>query len=72
MRFSKDDVKVILSQDHLNNTAFSLQKESTDVTADELINHYLKFHLPMTIMDFEVLEPQHQGDTSDLSDPLFI
>ena len=57
MRFSREDVREILSQTHLQNTAWAYGKQPTDVTAEELIEHWLKFHIQMSVERFTV-EPE--------------
>ncbi len=61
MRFSKQDVREMFSQDHLRNTAHALGKSATDVTADDLINHWTGHHVQMEVVHFNV-ESRQQGD----------
>jgi hypothetical protein len=62
-RLTAEEVRDIMSQDHLRNTAYAFGKAETDVTADDLISHWLNFHL-MTVTQFLV--------TDDRDDHLFI
>lgn len=56
-RFTAEEVRGILSEDHRFNTAVALSKAPAEVTEDELIEHWLKFHL-MTIVIYEVEEEE--------------
>lgn len=55
-RFSEEDVKGILSQRHLGFTADALGKDPTDVTAEDLISHWLRFHIAADVVRFNVTE----------------
>lgn len=52
--FTYDDIVGILSKEHRLNTAWALAKHPDNVTADELVIHWVKFH-PMTVHKFRVV-----------------
>lgn len=55
-RFSAEDVQQILSWEHKRNTAEALHKAPECVTNDELIEHWLKHHVQMEVLYFNVDE----------------
>ncbi len=54
MRFSLQDVRDIISHDHKRNTADALGKAPECVTNDELICHWVRYHLQREVVHFHV------------------
>ena len=54
-RFSLEDVRVIMSDEHRHNTRCAL---GHDPDVEELIQHWLKYNIPMNVVRFTV-KPTH-------------
>ncbi len=65
-RFSSEDVRAILSLDHMWNTCHATGKTPDTVDADDLINHWLRHHTPMEVVRFQVEESLFGPDTYPL------
>lgn len=53
--FTQGEVKDMFSHDHRLNTAVALSKPYGELTADDLLEHWKRFH-PFTIVVFDVTE----------------
>ena len=65
--FSEQEIRDILSRDHLANTARGLNKDPDEVTADDLIVWWKRWHTGSHILFYDV-EPV----VSDKDNPLFV
>ena len=67
MRYSRETVLGILSQDHLRNTAKNYGIQPNEVTAEQLIAHWEAFHTPdIEVVMFEVeARLNHEDDKNE-------
>lgn len=56
-RYDEEEVRCILSQDHLENTARALGKRPDEVAAEDLIRHWKQWNIQREIVHFEVEAP---------------
>ncbi len=57
--FSAEEIRDIMSKTHLFNTAWALGKCPQDVTPEELVAHWLKYH-PYQVHRFVVKEVKRE------------
>ncbi len=62
MSFSRQDVIGILSHEHKINTSFALRKQINELTPEDLIIHWEKFHLPTNIQRYDILPEEDSNE----------